>query len=140
MTLVVVEANNGEIFGGLASERWQVSSKYYGSGNSFLFQIGIRELYLLFNFLLVNDEVIVYPWTMENDFIMWSNAQRIAMGGGGDGFGFVLDDDFLTGQSNTSSAFGNPPLTSYRGSFRVTNVEVWGFESVIGKKATTKIK
>jgi hypothetical protein len=83
---------------------------------------------------LGNDEVVIYPWTMVNDFIMWSTSTRIAMGGGGDGFGFALDDDFLTGQSNASEAFGNPPLTSYAGSFRVTNVEVWGFESVIGRR------
>lgn len=70
---------------------------------------------------------------MENDFIMWSSATRIAMGGGGDGFGFVLDDDFLTGQSSQSLAFGNPPLTRNSGSFRVSNVEVWGFESIIGR-------
>jgi hypothetical protein len=39
-TLIVVEAANGEVFGGLATDRWQVSSKYYGSGNSFLFHFG----------------------------------------------------------------------------------------------------
>lgn len=100
--------------------------------------VGINKFH--YNLSTVNDEVIIYPWTMENDFIMWSSAKRIAMGGGGDGFGFVLDDDFLTGQSNPSSAFGNPPLTSYRGSFHVTNVEVWGFESAIIGKTSTKSK
>jgi hypothetical protein len=50
ITLVVVEAVNGDVFGGLATDRWQVSSKYYGSGNSFLFRIGLFDIFLFLNF------------------------------------------------------------------------------------------
>lgn len=83
--------------------------------------------------IVVGDNVVTYPWTLQNDFIMWSSATQIAMGGGGHGFGFLLDDDFLTGQSSSSLTYENPPLTSYMGSFRVVNVEIWGFDSVIGR-------
>lgn len=65
---------------------------------------------------------------------MYSDDKKVAMGGGGDsgGFGFALDDDFLSGQSSPSACFGNPSLvTSPSGSFRIINVEVWGFESAI---------
>jgi hypothetical protein len=76
---------------------------------------------------------------MANDLIMWSSATQIGMGGGGNGFGFVLDDDFLTGQSNFSSTYNNPPLTNALGSFRIANVEVWGFESNIFRKEAISI-
>jgi hypothetical protein len=73
-------------------------------------------------------------WTGENEYVMYSDSSKVAMGGGGEsgGFGFALDEDFLSGQSSSSACFGNPPLvTSHAGSFRIVNVEVWGFESSI---------
>eukprot|EP00602_Paraphysomonas_sp_CaronLab_P010849 CAMPEP_0185029626 /NCGR_PEP_ID=MMETSP1103-20130426/16032_1 /TAXON_ID=36769 /ORGANISM="Paraphysomonas bandaiensis, Strain Caron Lab Isolate" /LENGTH=365 /DNA_ID=CAMNT_0027564437 /DNA_START=105 /DNA_END=1199 /DNA_ORIENTATION=+ len=115
-TILVVETMSGEVFGGFASASWHVSQSFYGTGESFIFCTSCDE---------EGEGVQVYRWTMENDLIMWSCQSQVAMGGGGDGFGFVLDADFLTGQSNSCTAFGNPPLTSNRGSFRIANVEVW---------------
>ncbi|CAM9137130.1 unnamed protein product [Choristocarpus tenellus] len=44
-TYIVVEAMNGEVFGGFASATWKISPKYYGTGESFLFRIsGVRKL------------------------------------------------------------------------------------------------
>jgi TLD len=56
------------------------------------------------------------------------------MGGGGDGFGFVLDSDFATGESFRCKTYGNPVLVDKEnGSFRIANVECWGFEGLFGK-------
>lgn len=49
------------------------------------------------------------------------------MGGGGGGFAFVLDQDFRSGESCSSSTFANPQLTKKNNAFRVVNVECWGF-------------
>ena len=75
----------------------------------------------------------VFPWTGENNYVMYSDEYKVAMGGGGQGggFAFALDVDFLSGQSSATSCFGNPPLVSGSGTFRVINIEVWGFESTI---------
>lgn len=55
------------------------------------------------------------------------------MGGGGDGFGFVLDSDFATGESFQSATYGNQILVDREhGSFRIANVECWGFEGIFG--------
>ena len=62
------------------------------------------------------------------------------MGGGGAGFGFVLDKDFLTGGSSTCKTFNNDPLTSSTdGTFRIVNVEVWGFKSSMARKVYRKV-
>ena len=56
------------------------------------------------------------------------------MGGGGDGFGFVLDSDFATGESYRCATYGNPILVEKEnGSFRIANAECWGFEGLFGK-------
>ena len=61
---------------------------------------------------------------------MWCSSDKIAMGGGGEGFGFVLDSDFLTGGSSRCDTFNNEPLSdSDNGVFKIINVEVWGFKS-----------
>ncbi len=44
--------------------------------------------------------VVGYKWTSLNHYIMRSSRNQVAMGGGGEGFGFVCDADFLDGQSN----------------------------------------
>lgn len=83
--------------------------------------------------LIVDGAVEVFSWSGLNNFFMWSSEDKIAMGGGGDGFAFVLDRDFLTGDSNRCETFGNPLLVSTNRSFRITNVEVWGFQDLLNR-------
>ena len=68
---------------------------------------------------------------------MFSIHERVGMGGGGEGFAFVLDADFYRGGSYRSETFGTPRLTNSE-TFRVRNVEVWGFDSVL--RFTPKVK
>ena len=77
----------------------------------------------------------------ENDFFVWSSENQIAMGGGKDGFAFVFDSDFATGESFCSATYGNQLLVDREnGSFRVSNVECWGFEGLFGRvtKSSTR--
>ena len=62
--------------------------------------------------------------------LLRSNAQHLAMGGGGS-FAFQLDDELDTGVSGPSETFGNTRLSS-RGMFKCLSVEVWGFELDMG--------
>ena len=78
------------------------------------------------------DSLNVYRWTQTNEFFMFSSHERVGMGGGGEGFAFVLDADFYRGGSYRSETFGNPRLTNSE-TFRVRNVEVWGFDSLTGE-------
>jgi len=71
---------------------------------------------------------------------MWSTATQLAMGGGGDGFGFVLDEDFLTGGSSSCATFANEPLTRDKSVFRVVNVECWGLINSKKKSKNSNFK
>eukprot|EP01041_Mallomonas_annulata_P003574 gene3574-7106_t len=118
-SLIIVETDNGDVFGGFADSEWNVSQSFYGGGQCFLFRVAFK-------------------WTGMNDLFMWSNFENVAMGGGG-GFGFVLDRDFVTGSTGTCETFANPPLVNSNiGTFHVKNVEVWGFSSGIIKNKCPK--
>lgn len=130
--LIIVTVDN-EIFGGFVSGEWKVSPSFCkfmiisftfsdddshspdGRGESFIFKV--EE----------DGNLAVYGWTRANDFFVWSTDRNIAMGGGGEGFGFVLDGDFETGESCSCDTYGNPPLTARSAGFQITNVECWGF-------------
>lgn len=70
-----------------------------GNGESFVFKAD-------------DDNITFFKWTGLNDFCMWSTEEKIAMGGGGDGFAFVIDTNFIAGETSKSATFGNPPLVN----------------------------
>ncbi|KAF0694720.1 Aste57867_14396 [Aphanomyces stellatus] len=110
-TLVIVETDDGDIFGGFATEPWSSSGLYFGTGESFVFTCaGKFEL---------------FPWTRKNHMIMFSNEDTIAMGGGG-GFAWALNHDMSHGTSARSLTFDNRCLAR-RGDFGIVNFEVWEF-------------
>lgn len=122
-TLTIVTTMNGEVFGGFNSMEWLPTTiKFYGSGESFIFKFDSE------------DNIEHYPWSGANDFFVWSSHDQIAMGGGGDGFAFVLDSDFRTGESYRCATYGNPVLVNKeKGAFKIANVESWGFEGLFGR-------
>lgn len=123
-TLLLVQTDKNEVFGGFATVPWALSKDFYGSGESFVFRFE-------------GEGIAKYKWTQNNEFFMFSNHEKIGMGGGSDGFAFLLDADFYSGGSYRSDTFGNPVLTQ-RENFRVKNVEVWGFETFI-KRSVPKV-
>ncbi len=92
-------------------------------------------------FIAVDESrVEVFKWTYENEYFMWSNESQIAMGGGGDGFGFVIDPDFQFGETSPCCTFRNPHLTkTQNGRFRIMNVEVWGFPNSMKNRKVADI-
>ena len=53
----------------------------------------------------------------------------VAMGGGGGGFAFQLDDEMNDGTSNASDTFDNPMLSSNE-FFKCLNVEIWSLDKM----------
>ena len=121
-TIIVVQTDTNEIFGGYATGEWRINPHNFGgTGQSFLFKFS-------------NDALQHFGWTECNEFFMRCAEDQIAMGGGGDGFGFVLDKDFITGGSCRCATFDNEPLTtSSTGTFKIINVEIYGFASSLKK-------
>lgn len=57
-----------KIFGGFASQSWSIQSRYYGTGESFLFTLKPKSQ--------------IYKWTKKNSFFMYSTSSFISFGGG----------------------------------------------------------
>eukprot|EP01112_Ceratiomyxa_fruticulosa_P016458 TRINITY_DN4981_c0_g1_i1.p1 TRINITY_DN4981_c0_g1~~TRINITY_DN4981_c0_g1_i1.p1 ORF type:complete len:818 (+),score=190.30 TRINITY_DN4981_c0_g1_i1:195-2648(+) len=111
--VILIEDANHYVFGGFASESLHTTQRYYGTGESFLFQL--------------SPNINFYHWTRANDFFILSMDDFISMGGGGTGrYGFWLDADFLKGSSGACDTFGSPCLAS-SDDFECLHLEIWGF-------------
>lgn len=71
----------------------------------------------------------IFRWSGQNELLVLSNDEQLAMGGGGRGFAFQIDDELDTGVSNASETFANPQLSSSE-FFKCLNVEIWTFEDI----------
>ncbi|CAN0022125.1 unnamed protein product, partial [Discosporangium mesarthrocarpum] len=96
--LIIIEDSWGYVFGGFVAGGLQDSHEYYGTGESFVFSF--------------HPTFAVHRWTGVNDYFAVSNPTWLAMGGGGGGFAFQLDDELDAGDSNPSDTFGSPRLSS----------------------------
>ena len=119
-SVLLVRTRDGESFGAFTTEHWRVSPRYYGTGESFVFQMLNSE---------IDDEtdgVRVFRWTKRNDYFVLGRNECVAVGGGR-GFALWLDEELVRGNSSRSDTFGNEPLSSSH-EFEVSCVELWTFE------------
>jgi murein DD-endopeptidase MepM/ murein hydrolase activator NlpD len=116
---IVIRTFEADVFGGFVATDIKQSPDYYGNGECFLYRFDSEG------------EMNTYRWTGDNDFFILSNGKSLAMGGGGDGFGFVIDADFEAGETSSCKTFDNPKLApkSASGHFKIQDIECWGFES-----------
>eukprot|EP00904_Undaria_pinnatifida_P004987 jgi/Undpi1/1618/HiC_scaffold_11.g05008.m1 len=96
--LIVVEDSWGYVFGGFVAGSMKESQDYYGTGESFVFSF--------------HPTFKAHRWTGVNDYFCISSGSWLAMGGGGGGFAFQIDDELDAGESNPSDTFGSPRLSS----------------------------
>jgi hypothetical protein len=108
--IIVVQDSWGYVFGGFIAHALENKSFYYGNGESFVFSVAPTPQ--------------AYRWTGANSLFVISDGNCFAMGGGGDGFAFQLDDELDTGVSNRSATYNNGQLTSSE-FFKCMNLEVW---------------
>ena len=114
-TVLLVRDLGKAVFGAYCSEAWRTSSRYFGTGETFVFTVKPKPM--------------VWHWwwkkmnVQQNDFFMWATSEGIAVGGAG-AYAIWLDSDLLTGISRTSATFGNDCLASEE-EFRIGAVECW---------------
>eukprot|EP00397_Hematodinium_sp_SG-2012_P034865 GEMP01037436.1.p1 GENE.GEMP01037436.1~~GEMP01037436.1.p1 ORF type:complete len:430 (+),score=56.65 GEMP01037436.1:101-1390(+) len=113
-SLLLIRDFNNRVFGGFASESWEPSGKYFGTGESFVFSFDAAG------------EFNIFPWAARNEFIQFADETMIAMGGGGSA-ALVVQSDFLRGTSQKCTTFLNPQLSDEE-DFVARDLEFWCFD------------
>jgi hypothetical protein len=113
--LVVIEDNNGKIFGGFSNEKIEINDRYYGDYQSFVFSNN--------NSNILN----IYKWSQKEDknrFFINSTKEKLAFGGGGDGWAFSIDGLMANGSTHNCQTFDSPPLTNSE-NYSIKRVQVF---------------
>nr|VWP00784.1 Transcription factor MBP1 [Ganoderma boninense] len=120
-TVFVVRDSGERVFGAWMGEGIHPSKGgYYGSGESFLWQMTGK------------DHLRVFKWTGRNDYVALCEPDYISFGGGDGRYGLWLDESLIDGSSARCLTFGNEPLCSAgprKGdtvTFECVGLEVWG--------------
>jgi hypothetical protein len=158
-TLIGVETNHGEVFGSFTGTPWRIGSKWYGTGEAFLWRLKKRRCASPKNSKKSNfeREIEVYPFTADDDLVQYCTSKTIAVGGGDwqhnnnpcpyedseKGIGFMIDCDLAGGETNSCATFSNPKLakhTTASSEFVISNMEVWTLTPCINKEDAIKME
>ena len=120
-SILVVRDSVGHTFGGFVAQAWfQNAERFYGSEESFLFSLTPKKA--------------VYRCTGEDNHVMYSTPELLAMGGKLHYFGLALDAELVKGKSHSCLTFGSPQLASME-NFSIAAVQLWGLIDVPNTKA-----
>uniref|UniRef100_A0A8D2E2T4 MTOR-associated protein MEAK7 n=1 Tax=Sciurus vulgaris TaxID=55149 RepID=A0A8D2E2T4_SCIVU len=137
--LMLLEDQDGHVFGGFASCSWEVKPQFQGDDRCFLFSI--------------SPSMAVYEHTGYNDHFMYLNCGQqtipngLGMGGQHHYFGLWVDADFGKGHSKakpTCTTYNSPQLSA-KENFLFDKMEVWAVgdpsesQLVQGKKSILDI-
>ena len=157
-TFIAVETLDGDVFGCFMTNRWRKTGRYEMCGESFLWRMKHQRRALtaadgsstppspqdektLDEIAKREGDIEVYRWTGEDENCQFFSEERIGAGGGGDGFGFVIDEGLWRGSSNSSVTYGNPNLVANpSGDFEVANIEVWAMTPFMFKEEAEKLE
>lgn len=113
-SLLVVKDRSGGVFGAYCTEQWHMGPRFYGTGETFVFQVRPRRA--------------LYPWAqspgVQNDFFQFVGHDGLGVGGAGH-WAVFLDEELLRGSSGECATFASPCLAG-REDFEVLGVELWG--------------
>ena len=114
-SIIAIKDEEGNVFGGYASESFTPKFKFYGTGECFLFTF-------------YKDNVInVFNSTGANEHYMYGDNDQICFGCSDDYFSLALTNNFLSGYSRKTKTYDNEPLNN-EDKFTIVNLELWGFE------------
>ena len=157
-TIIGVETNDGEVFGSFTGTPWRTGTRWFGTGEAFLWRLKKSRLTSAKNAKRSNfeNEMEVYPYTGYDDLVQYCTAKTIAVGGGDwiidtpcpfqdepRGIGFMIDGDLAGGETNSCATFANPRLcraTSASNEFAISNLEVWTLTPCLNVKDAAKME
>ena len=113
-SILVIKDEDGNIFGGYASEVWQPKFTFFGTGECFLFSY-FKE-----------NRINVYNSTGENEHYMYGDNDQICMGCSDDYFSLSLRNNLLDGYSKKTKTYNNECLND-KDKFTIVKLELWTF-------------
>ena len=114
-SILVVKDDEGNIFGGYASEEYNPNSKFGGTGECFLFTFHKEN------------KIHIYYSTGINDHYMYCDDEQICFGCSDDYFSLALRNNLLDGYSKRTQTYNNEPLNN-KDKFVIVKLEIWGFK------------
>jgi len=114
-SILVLKDEDGNIFGGYASEAWTPKYTFYGTGECFLFSY-YKE-----------NRINIFSSTGQNDHYMYGDDEQICMGCSDDYFSLSLRNNFLDGYSKSTKTYNNESLNN-KDKFTIVKLELWTFE------------
>ena len=133
-SLLAVKDSAGGVFGAFVCEPWRVATRYYGTGESFVFTCvpaaGAQPALAT----VTGDQaepapgVRIFKWSGRNAYFQLGQADALAVGGGG-AYALKMDDDLAQGLSGPCDTFASPCLASTP-EFDILHVELWAFDAL----------
>ncbi|KAG2230394.1 hypothetical protein INT48_004205 [Thamnidium elegans] len=117
--MMIIKDADKQIFGSYLSNTLSSQTHYYGTGECFLWKLSSGSKKDV-------PKIKSYPWTGKNDYMILSDSDFIAIGGGSGTFGLWLNSELEKGYSNTCPTFDNECL-SIKPEFECMEMEIWGF-------------
>ena len=113
-SILVLKDDEGNIFGGYASEKFEPIHNFMGTGECFLFSF------------YKGNKINVFNSTGINRFYMYCDDEQVCFGCSDDYFSLALTKDFLEGYTHTTQTYQNMPLSS-KDKFIIVKLELWAF-------------
>jgi len=125
-SVVIIQDSERRVFGGFAPEAWAPRGKFFGAGS-----LAGEALVFSFDSAAAAEtlEMQQWSWTGNNHYIMYGDANCIAMGGGDGRHAWAVQSDLLRGSSAPTTTFNNPVLATSE-EFVVRDIEVWALVEI----------
>jgi len=95
--IFLIKITTSQVFGGFCDKMFKLTQVYYiGSDSSFVF--GLKP------------EREVYRSKCVNTYFLCCDTDHVSFGGGGEGEAIRINENFETGETNSSETFGNKPF------------------------------
>ncbi|KAI9347502.1 TLDc domain-containing protein, partial [Pilaira anomala] len=119
--IMIIKDADKQIFGSYLSNTLSSQSHYYGTGECFLWKLSSASQKDV-------PKIKTFPWTGKNDYMILSDSDFIAIGGGNGTFGLWLNSELEKGYSNACPTFDNECLST-KPDFECMEMEIWGFST-----------
>lgn len=115
-TVLLIKDDKNNTFGVFSNESYSMNTKFYGTGECFLFSFFETE------------KIHCFHSTGFNENFIYSDENMMAFGCSDNYFSLCIKDNMLSGYSKTTQTFKNPCLAR-NDNFFIVKLELWSLDS-----------